>query len=344
MKRLFIHNVFFRLLCPFFSGALVYILILLINNNVEQLRESFLGQELYVCIGLAFIIQEYSRFSLLFFDKLQWKSSQLWQIILQLVCSIVITIVLVTLVMTLYFKNYLGYTPNVRELLIFNSIFSFIAIMYMMLFFAHQFLYKTNTSLLDEEKAALKEVEMNFSDFKSEINIDLLFESLESLIVLMKHDPLTAENFIGDFSSVYRHVLNNRNNELILFTEEFKVVKDLVSLFENLPYRRIELHSEVAQDFYVLPSSMTSLVEKIVRSSISSDHLSLQIRMRIEENALVFSYQHEDNLTGGLQKDDLSELTEQYLFYSSKEIRVTNINGIRSIFLPKLMINESLHS
>ena len=67
MNKLFIHNPLFRIISPLCSGILIYLLILLINNNVSQLKETFLGQELYVCIGLTYLIQEYSRLSLFFF-------------------------------------------------------------------------------------------------------------------------------------------------------------------------------------------------------------------------------------------------------------------------------------
>ena len=69
MKKLFVHHPLFRLLSPLFSGFIVYLLILLINNNVEQLQEQFLGEELYVCIGLSFIIQELARLLLVLFKK-----------------------------------------------------------------------------------------------------------------------------------------------------------------------------------------------------------------------------------------------------------------------------------
>jgi len=58
MKKLFIHHPLFRLLSPLFSGLVVYILLLLINNDIDQLYEEFLTQELYVCIALTFLIQE----------------------------------------------------------------------------------------------------------------------------------------------------------------------------------------------------------------------------------------------------------------------------------------------
>jgi len=43
MRKLFIHHPLFRLLSPLFSGILVYLLLLLINNNIGQLQEAFLS-------------------------------------------------------------------------------------------------------------------------------------------------------------------------------------------------------------------------------------------------------------------------------------------------------------
>ena len=69
MTKLFIHTPLFRFLSPIFSGVVSYLLILLINNNIEQLQEQFLGQELYVCITLSYIVHEFETI----LPPLQWK-------------------------------------------------------------------------------------------------------------------------------------------------------------------------------------------------------------------------------------------------------------------------------
>ena len=122
MTKLFVHNIWFRILSPFFSGVLVYLLILLINDSVLAIQEDFLSQELYVCIGLAFITQESSRLCLILFSRFTVFKSFALRIFFQIVIAIVITAILVSLAIYLYFKYVLLYTPNFRELYIFNSI------------------------------------------------------------------------------------------------------------------------------------------------------------------------------------------------------------------------------
>ena len=141
MKKLFVHHPLFRLLSPFFSGTLVYLLLLLINNNISQLQESFLGQELYVCIGLAFLIQEFSRFSLVFFKNLNIGKSFLLKIAVQLMLTVGVVLILVSSSIYAYFKWVLFYTPNSTELYVFNALFGLIAILYITLYLSHHFLY-----------------------------------------------------------------------------------------------------------------------------------------------------------------------------------------------------------
>lgn len=132
MKRLFIHHPLFRLLSPLFSGTVVYLLILLINNNVEQLQEQFLGQELYVCIGLSFLIQEFARLLLLIFNRFLKNMRFLPGLLLQVFLSLLLCVVLVTAAIHLYYKYALGFTPNSEELWLFNSIFCSVTLIYIL--------------------------------------------------------------------------------------------------------------------------------------------------------------------------------------------------------------------
>lgn len=344
MKKLFVHHPFFRLLSPLFSGTLVYLLILLINNNVGQLQEAFLGQELYVCIGLAYLIQEYARMSLLLFEKLSRPKSFFWKLVLQLVSSIAMGMILVSFAMYLYFNKVLGYTPNMRELLIFNSIFSLITIIYLILYLSHQFLYKVNTERLAKEIVAREEVDSDFLKYKEGVNPELLFESLESLLVLMKTDPEAAEQLSDHFSSVYRYVLAKKNRELVPFSEELQILKELLLLFSYLPYRKIELTDVYATQTYVLPGSLLTIVERIIRSTIPSEKTKLILNILEDDENISVSYRPEEVLRHDFQTEHLGDVIKKYQFYTDKSIRIVFNNPYKIIELPKLNLHESSHN
>ena len=343
MKKLFVHHPLFRFLSPLFNGILVYMLILLINNNIGQLQEAFLGQELYVCIVLAYLIQEYARLSLLWFAKVSRPKSFLWKLVLQLLSSVFIGIGLVSGTMYLYFHYVLGYSPNGLELLIFNSIFSLISIIYLVLFLSHQFLYKVNRLRISREIEAKEEVEANFHRFKKGVNPELLFESLESILVLMKKNPETAERLSDHFSNVYRYRLSKRNRELVPFYKELEVLKELLHLFAHLPYRKVSLVSDVIPKTFVIPGSVLTVVERIIRSTIASEETHLTLNILEEDEAILLRYLPEEVLRGDFETEQLRDIANSYQFYSDKPVTVIVKNAHKIIELPKLKLDESSH-
>ncbi len=344
MKKLFIHHGLFRLLSPLFSGTLVYLLILLINNNIGQVQESFLGQELYVCIGLAYVIQEYARLSLLAFDRLGKSVSFLTHLLLQVVTSIGVCVLLVSLSMYFYFNYVLGYTPNFRELLIFNSLFALITLIYVILYRSHQFLYMINTERINREVEAKKGIEADFAMFKKGINPRLLFESLEAILVIMKSAPEEAESLSDHFSAVYRYLLSKRVNELVPVSEEIDILQDHIKLFNHLPYRKVELQLDDLKDSWTVPGSFLMLSEKIIRSTIPSENKRLKLSIDDKEDRIEFHYETEEVLNGGLDKSSLKDINKSYSFYSDRDIQLSEGVSYKTIKLPKLKLNESSHT
>lgn len=343
MKKLFVHHPLFRLLSPIFSGTLVYLLILLINNNIGQLEEAFLGQELYVCIGLAYLIQEYARLSLLWFARSSWPKAFLLKLLLQLVSSVAIGVVLVTIAMYLYFDYILGYTPNSRELFIFNSIFSFITLIYLVLYLSHQFLYRVNTVRLAKEIVAKEEIEADFWQFKKGINPELLFESLEALLVLMKKSPETAEQLSDHFASVYRYMLAKKNRELVPVSEELNMLNELIGLYSYFPYRKIKLGRVGVAETLVVPGSILTVVERIIRSTIRSNESCLNLDILEDDASILLQYEPEEVLRSTLNSEQLGDISRNYRFYTDKAVTVVMSNTYKTVELPKLRIDESSH-
>lgn len=341
MNNLFIHNPVFRLLSPLFSGVLVYLLILLVNNNVGQLQEEFLSQELYVCIVLAYIIQEYARFSLFFFERLSWLQSFIGKIIFQLIISILISILLVSTLMYLYFDWVLGFTPNLSELTLFNSIFSVITLIYLSLYLSHQFLHKANTKIIEQELFLKESLDQDFVHFKKGINPTLLFESLESLILLIKKDAAKAERLVDHFSSVYRYILSKTKKEIVPLKEELSIIDELLLLFEHLPYRKTSYTTTSTINTLVVPGSILTCMEQIIRSTIVSKEVGLSVEIFEDDSSLFLKYAHQNKITQAVNESSLKGINDIYRFYTNHKIILTKNETYTKITIPKLTIHES---
>ena len=260
------------------------------------------------------------------------------KLVLQIVSTLVVNIGVVSLAMYVYFTQVLFYTPNSRELLIFNSIFSVIALIYILLYVSHQFLYMVNIEKLEKEEWARKEVEEDFSNFKRGLNPELLFESLETILVTMKSDPDKAEEVTDRFAMVYRYLLSQKKNELVPIEAELRVLEDLLPLFSELPYRRIRLGEMAVAETFIVPGSLLRIIEQIMRTTIPSETKELVIDIVASNDRIKLKYIHEEKIHKSLHLNELKSICEDYRFYTEQTIHVEHEETYKNIYLPKLQI------
>ena len=340
MNKLFVHHPWFRLFGPLFSGTLVYLLLLLINDAVLYIQEDFLSQELLVCIGLAYITQEFSRWSLLLFERLKWPKSFAIKIVLQLVASIVLTIALVTTAIYLYFDYVLLYEPSGRELYVFNSIFSFITVLYVVLYLGHYFLFRRNTQKIEKEAKAKQRIEYDLSSYLKGIHPELLFESLEAMLVTMKDNPQKAEQLTDYFSDVYRYILSRRKREMVPLEEELTAAKSMIQLCNHLPHRKVKLGEVPSNGNMILPTTLLRLIESIVRTTIPIGKKPLILDIVEKGDKLLVTYEPEEKLQEALAEATVSDISKGYQFYSELPVRIKMNGHLKSIELPKLRYDE----
>src|SRR5579871_5286967 len=213
MKRNFIHNPIFRIAAPLVYGVLVYLLILLVNNNLSDLAKIFSNQELYVSIGLSYLSMESLRLSIVILNRWMTQTSFGRQAVVQSVVSLIVSLFVVYAGVFSYFKWIVGFSVSITEMQIFFVIFGFTALLYNVLYFSNAYLFRENTQLINRETRMREKVEADFAAFRNEINPDLLYEGLESILQTLRHDVQEAETQIDLLAGVYRYQLMNRNRE-----------------------------------------------------------------------------------------------------------------------------------
>lgn len=339
MKKLFIHDPVFRILSPLFGGSLVYLMVLLVNNNVGQLDEQFLGQELYLCIGLSYIIQEFSRYFLVILAKRQFGNSVWWTIVIQVTVSILFTCLIVSLILFYYYKLYLGFTPSASELILFNVIFTLIAISYVSLYISHRFLYQINTDKISAELEKKSATEEDYRQFVRGINPPLLFKGLEALIMQMKsgidEDP---DELLDSLSMVYRYMLANRTNEPVAFEKEAEAMNNLVALFGFLPYVRVTLALNVENPGVVVPGTFLQLLQEFVRITIPSVLGTQKIEIYEQDDYMILEMNNNDRLDISFDKNVIRVLNQQYNLYSDETIRYQGDDKKHQVYIPKLLL------
>lgn len=321
MKKLFIHNAFFRLLAPIVFGVMVYLLVLLVGNNLREISQIFSNQELYVSICLTYLSFESLRMMVALTKKLKIRSSRN-EMIIATILGLVISLLVITSSLVLYFKIIVGFNISMGELLIFWMIYGFTALLYSTLYFSNEFLLKENTKMLEQEARLKEKIEHDFLSFKNELNPDLLYESLETLLTSLHQRTSEAEEQIDLLADVYRYQLVHRKKELVPLADEFKALSSLMKLLNHRYKNQITLVQEAMDgaEHYAVPGSLLVAFDAVVRNTLISNDSPLEVKIYPEgDDYLVMQHKIFDKLA--LHQESLQNFTRlqrSYSFFSDQ--------------------------
>jgi sensor histidine kinase YesM len=320
MNRLFIHQPLFRILSAPVLGLMVYLLILLINNTFTEIKAIFSSNEVYVCITLAYISLESMRLTIAVSEKRLAQQTLQRRIVSQIFITLVISLTLLGAAIGAYYRWIIGFDISPSELSLFLSIYGVIGLLYNILFFSNFYLNRENTLLIQQEKKLREKLDADFTSFKNEINPDLLYESLENLILTLQHNVDKAEEQIDYLAGIYRYSLINRHKELITFEEEMNAAEQLVKLLNYKFQNHLNLLSSIkSKNIHLIPGSLLVTIDAIVRNTLISKQSPLVIRVYLEEGNEYLVLQHSINDKLLLHKDSLSayaRLQRSYSFFS----------------------------
>ena len=321
MNRLFIHQPVFRILSAPVLGLMVYLLILLINNDFTELKNIFSSSEIYVCIGLAYLSLESMRLTLSLSEKWLSKQTVRQRVLLQIISTLFVSLLLISVSIWSYYKWVIGFSISFSELILFLSIYGVIGLLYNVLFFSNFYLNRENTLLLQQEKKLREKLDADFVSFRNKINPDLLYESLEHLILTLQHNVDQAEEQIDYLAAIYRHNLINRHKELITLGEELNAAHHLIKLLNYKYDNQLSLLSSVndTANIQLIPGSLMVTMDAIIRNTLISKQSSLVMRLYIEEGDDYLVLQHNLNDRLLLHQESLNafvRLKRSYTFFS----------------------------
>lgn len=346
MKRYFIHNPLFRLLAPAVYGILVYLLILLINNNVMQLTNLFTGEEVYVCIGLSYLSFESLRVLIMLMTR-ALKDEHLRIVIpVQLGATTLVSVSLVMSALSMYFSYVVGFSISNTQWVIFLIVYIATALLYNLLYFSNYYLQKENTLKLVAEKQQREVLDMEMMEFKNEINPDLLYESLENLIALMYRDVEKAEDYIDHLASAYRYVLANRQHELVSVATEIQAGLTMVKLLNEKYHGQLKFEPALEDDemkAMLIPGTLPVIIESMIRNTIINRFEPFVIRCYLEDDYITVQASLNDRLILHTPSEmALTRLQRSYALYSDLPLIKVKAYQENYVKLPVIRFAEEL--
>ncbi|GAB4015822.1 sensor histidine kinase [Spirosoma koreense] len=173
--------------------------------------------------------------------------------------------------------------------------------------------------------------EMHMRALQAQLSPHFLFNSLNSLSVLIADEPSKAERFVDELSSVYRYLLQTNDRELTTLAAELKFLNSYYHLLKTRYGQGILLNVAIdsaSQDYLLPPLTLQLLLENAVKHNVVSPNapLTIQIFMKPPHGLIV---------RNNLQRKGVNRLT-------STQKGLQNINmKYRLLNQPPLDIRES---
>ena len=190
------------------------------------------------------------------------------------------------------------------------------------------------------ERYKTESAQAQLENLKNQINPHFLFNNLSVLSSLVYKDQDKAVDFIDQLAKVYRYVLENRNQELVLLHDEMKFLEAYMYLLQIRfdTHLHIQLSMDEGKMKYLLPPmSLQLLVENAIKHNEISGEKPLTISITTQDDELKICNTLQARLhPEPSSKTGLKNIQDRYAYFTSRPVLVDTTNQQFCVTLPLL--------
>lgn len=199
---------------------------------------------------------------------------------------------------------------------------------------------KTKIDAIEKEQLKQQTLQNELSALKNQVNPHFLFNSLNSLTLLVREDQKTAEKFIKQLSFLYRYILQSKDQNLVTLKEELKFLNSYIFLIKER-YRE-NFHINISIDESLLQKETPTLALQIlVENSVKHNEISarkpLTVDIYNDDNFLIVKNKIQKR-TGSTESTNtgLSNLNNRFQLSLNKTIIIEKSQDYFIVKLPIL--------
>ena len=195
-------------------------------------------------------------------------------------------------------------------------------------------------SLAELERFKKENAEIRFESLRSQLNPHFLFNSLNTLSSLVYENQENAGLFIRKLSDVYRHILDNRDHDLVSIRKELDFAQSYIYLIQLRFESNLVVNNNTQnanEKLRIAPLTLQLLIENAVKHNIISKKIPLNISIEIVNNILVVR----NNLQPKKTKEysnrmGLANIKSRYDFLTDREVEVSETDNEFIVKIPLL--------
>ncbi len=272
--------------------------------------------------------------------RFPWKNGIFKRLSLELVLTTLTACALVTLI-TL-FLHVIGLNKDLK-----NGIFSNLGVAVVLNFMLVAitegifFFQQWKQSAVEAEQFKKESIKAQFETLKNQVNPHFLFNSLNTLSGLIDMDKELSKGFVDNLSQVYRYVLQNKDEELVLLKTEYNFIQAFIQLLIKRHGNRIDFEFDIKKKDlkkYVPPMSLQLLVENAVKHNVASRKKPLKIKILSDGNSLIVQNNLQRKKVLNSTGIGLNNIRNRYQFLTDKPIEIIENENTFEVKIPLIEI------
>jgi sensor histidine kinase YesM len=213
-------------------------------------------------------------------------------------------------------------------------------------------LYESKRNALLYKQVSLEKTQLEkeqsvhmLESLKNQVNPHFLFNSLNTLVALIREDSVKAEEFTRRLSSVYRAILDCQHQDVCPLEKELKLAEHYGWLLQARFGNQLKINLSCSEQFainrFLPPLTLQLLIENAVKHNITSGQQPLTITVTCDEAHIWI----ENNLQPKLQDTSgagigLSNLEARFKHLTDRPIEIEQTAQRFCVKLPLLCIQE----
>jgi sensor histidine kinase YesM len=202
-----------------------------------------------------------------------------------------------------------------------------------------------NKLLVENEKIIKEKALIQLQQLKEQINPHFLFNSLNSLYMLIGSDIKVAQKFTLNLSRIYRYLIDPPEKNIVPLKDELLFIEKYIFLqqtrFKEELFFSIEIENEAALNKHIPYLAFQIVVENAIKHNTATQESPLTTKILIKEDQVIISNNLQKKLNAEPStKFGLNYLKSIYNYYSKSEFKTSEKDGTFVCTLPLLSIHS----
>jgi two-component sensor histidine kinase len=269
-----------------------------------------------------------------------WVEAPVRRLFWSILITVVFTALAWILLTWLFFSNNHGWdlVAHVKALTLDDFISPLIITFFISIFMhGRGFLLGWKETLVEAERLKKEHISAQYESLKNQINPHFQVNSLNVLASLVHKDADRAEEFIRRLSTVYRYILDSREQEVVSLEEELKVLEAYLFLMDTRfgASLQADIRIEARTGGRIAPLTLQMLVENALKHNEVSKAKPLKIEIFLENDYIVVrnSIQPKNALPDSTGVG-LANIQARYQMLSNKEVLISDQDGFFTVKTP----------